>query len=196
MSNRGCSVHSLLILLRPRRCRATSSSQTGRAFELAWVPGSARVPRMAPEFRRKQLPHLVPGWINPLSEAYFITINCIPRGRNQLATPGAWGALLEAIGFRESRGDWKWRLILAMPDHLHGIVTFEQRAYLSRDIASCKRWLATKAGFVWQDGYFEHRLRSRECAEEKAGYIRMNPVRAGLVENPDSWPYKRDWKSA
>lgn len=33
----------------------------------------------------------------------------------------------------------------------------------------------------WQRDFFDHRLRSIESAAEKAQYIRMNPVRAGLV---------------
>lgn len=55
--------------------------------------------------------------------------------------------------------------------------------------------MATKYGIQWQDGFFDHRLRTDESAAEKGNYIRMNPVRAGLVENPEAWPYQRDWKT-
>lgn len=148
-----------------------------------------------PDFRRSQLPHDVPSWIDPTQESFFITINCLPRHQNQLAKPDVWAELIESIGFREQRGEWNWRLILAMPDHLHGIVTFPNQFEPGRSISGWKRWLSTKAQVKWQDGYFDHRLRSLESACEKADYIRMNPVRAGLVEAPSEWPYVRDWKA-
>jgi hypothetical protein len=37
--------------------------------------------------------------------------------------------------------------------------------------------------------FFDHRVRSEESLEEKACYIRLNPVRAGLITCPDDWPY-------
>jgi REP element-mobilizing transposase RayT len=148
-----------------------------------------------PDFRRSSLPHDVPHWIDPTQEAFFITLNCQPRACNQLAKPDIWNAILESITFREQRGDWKWALILAMPDHLHGIVTFPQRFFMRKSIADWKRWLASQHAIIWQDGFFDHRLRSMESAAQKADYIRMNPVRAGIVEQPTDWPYIRDWKA-
>jgi len=145
-----------------------------------------------PDFTRKHLPHEVPCWIDPTQEAFFVTINCQPRGMNHLAKVEVWAEILQSIEFREQRGDWKWRLLLAMPDHLHGIVCFPERFHMRDTIAHWKRWLATKARIQWQDGFFDHRLRSIESACEKADYIRMNPTRAGLVAQPEDWPYKRE----
>ena len=143
------------------------------------------------DFRRKNLPHDPPGWIDPTQEAFFITINCLPRGTNQLAIDPVWEAMIETIEFREERGEWKWRLLLAMPDHLHGIVTFPDSFHMKKSIASWKRWLAKTHSIDWQRDFFDHRLRDVESAVEKANYIRMNPVRAGLVEHPQDWPYIR-----
>src|SRR5262249_44366034 len=42
-------------------------------------------------------------------------------------------------------------------------------------------------GPVWQDESFDHVLRSQESLEEKMEYIRMNPVRAGLVYKPGEY---------
>jgi REP element-mobilizing transposase RayT len=136
----------------------------------------------------------VPDWIDPTQEAFFITINCQPRGSNQLAKPEIWEAILESVAFREQRGDWNWKLLLAMPDHLHGIVTFPRQFQMRKAVSDWKRWLATRQSVSWQDGFFDHRLRSWESAVEKANYIRMNPVRAGLIEENEIWPYLRDWK--
>jgi len=53
-----------------------------------------------------------------------------------------------------------------------------------------KRWTASKGGFRWQKGFFDHRLRDHESARQKAEYILENPVRAGLAESADAWPYR------
>ena len=143
------------------------------------------------EFRRKQLPHDPPDWLDATQEAFFITINCLPRHTNQLAIPEIWKQLIESIEFREDRGDWKWKLVLAMPDHLHGIVIFPNSFFMKKHIASWKRWLAKEQGIQWQRDFFDHRLRSVESAVEKAHYIRNNPVRAGLVESAEDWPFVR-----
>lgn len=47
--------------------------------------------------------------------------------------------------------------------------------------------LAGQAGPVWQDESFDHVLRSDESLHRKADYIRMNPVRRGLVVQPEEY---------
>jgi putative transposase len=42
----------------------------------------------------------------------------------------------------------------------------------------------------WQEGFFDHLLRSSESYSEKWQYVRMNPVRAGLSREPEDWPYQ------
>ena len=45
------------------------------------------------------------------------------------------------------------------------------------------------SGRAWQAGFFDHVLRNGESYGEKWNYVRMNPVRAGLVEQVEEWPY-------
>jgi REP element-mobilizing transposase RayT len=42
---------------------------------------------------------------------------------------------------------------------------------------------------AWQRGFFDHVLRSDESYAQKWNYARENPVRAGLVDNADDWPF-------
>ena len=44
-------------------------------------------------------------------------------------------------------------------------------------------------GPVWQDESFDHVLRQQESFNEKLEYIRQNPVRRRLVENPEDYPW-------
>ncbi|MCX6873488.1 MAG: hypothetical protein NTW21_06730 [Verrucomicrobia bacterium] len=41
----------------------------------------------------------------------------------------------------------------------------------------------------WQKGFFDHLIRSGESHAEKWKYVRENPVRVGLVEQAEAWPY-------
>jgi len=45
-------------------------------------------------------------------------------------------------------------------------------------------------GKAWQSGFFDHALRGRESYSEKWDYVRLNPVRAGLVSKPEEWKLK------
>ena len=83
-----------------------------------------------------------------------------------------------------------------MPDHVHLFVRGGPEFVLSRWITSLKQILAKAAppesggGKPWQEGFFDHKLRSDESMAEKWDYIRQNPVRAGLVVRFEDWPYQ------
>ena len=49
---------------------------------------------------------------------------------------------------------------------------------------------ATKKRPLWQPGFFDHVLRNDESYSQKWEYVRQNPVRAGLVDRADEWPYQ------
>ncbi len=40
---------------------------------------------------------------------------------------------------------------------------------------------------IWQAEFFDHLLRSQESYGQKWEYVRQNPLRAGLVQNPEDW---------
>jgi putative transposase len=90
-----------------------------------------------------------------------------------------------------------------MPDHLHLLATPRDRGASVAAFAKWfKRWFnATssdcgssvsdgKDAWQWQEGCFDRLLRSDESLTSKWTYIRQNPVRAGLVADPDDWPYQ------
>ena len=120
---------------------------------------------------------------------YFITICTMPRGKNQLCHPDIAKPLWESLDFRQQRGEWWVHLLLFMPDHVHALMSFARTPGLRRSISQWKGYASRKFGVSWQDGFFDHRLRNDENFQEKANYIRMNPVRAGLVARPEEWPH-------
>jgi putative transposase len=86
-------------------------------------------------------------------------------------------------------GKWWMDLFLAMPDHWHALASFQDAGGMEKVLRDWKRFVARSTGVAWQDGFFEHRLRSQKSADEKWHYLRLNPVRKGLVTNPEDWPY-------
>ena len=76
-----------------------------------------------------------------------------------------------------------------MPDHLHMLVSFPRDAAMKAVIAGWKEIVAKKESVRWQRDFFDHRLRATESYEEKAHYIRMNPVRRNLAPTSDAWSF-------
>ena len=142
----------------------------------------------APE--RKTLPHMVPLWVDPQKEIYFITINCVERGRNQLALPAVSESLFETVRDRQEKLLWWPHVFLLMPDHLHALLSFPPSGKpLQQVVSKWKEWTAKQCGIRWQRDFFEHRLRQEESRREKAEYILQNPVRKQLVSRPEEWPF-------
>jgi putative transposase len=76
-----------------------------------------------------------------------------------------------------------------MPDHVHLLVSFGDTASYQKIIGDWKRWITKQHGVEWQENFFEHRLRNDENAQTKWQYLRENPVRAGLVDSAEKWPW-------
>jgi REP-associated tyrosine transposase len=76
-----------------------------------------------------------------------------------------------------------------MPDHLHMLIGIAGDAELSKLIRDFKRAAARFGKIDWQRNFFDHRLRHDESEDEKAAYLRANPVRAGLTREEETWPF-------
>ncbi len=83
---------------------------------------------------------------------------------------------------------------MLMPDHLHLLASPLDRGNSPRDFSKwLKRWFnedIVHPDWKWQEGVFDHLLRSDESAHEKWLYLRENPVRAGLVADWRDWPFQ------
>ena len=139
---------------------------------------------------RKVLPHEIPSWV-PSGSNYFITICCDPSGKNQLCHKDTADSLLATVDHYQQLQKWWVHLFLLMPDHLHAIISFSKEEGMRKTVGQWKRYASGSFGIQWQRGFFDHRLRSDESFDEKAFYIRQNPVRAGLVADSKDWTYCR-----
>jgi putative transposase len=85
---------------------------------------------------------------------------------------------------------------IILPDHVHLFVCGDPQFVLANWIGALKQSLAGAAnqsksgGQIWQEGFFDHLLRSDESMSRKWNYIRENALRAGLVDRAEDWPYQ------
>jgi putative transposase len=139
-----------------------------------------------------KLHHEVPHWVEP--GALFHIRIALDRSKEQraLTEPDLARRLISSAGFYEEQQRWHITLFLLMPDHLHALLSLARDASMSRVIGDWKHFHSRKHGVIWQDGYFDHRLRDDERGEqlsEKMNYIRQNPVAAGLCTPAEEWPW-------
>ena len=109
---------------------------------------------------RKKIPHIVPQWVSDGSW-FFITIKCVPPGKNQLCQAGVGEGILAAMAYNHKKLVWHCRLCLLMPDHLHGIIAFPREPGMATTIRNWKKFTTIKHGIEWQRDFFDHRLRDR-----------------------------------
>ena len=140
---------------------------------------------------RKRLPHEIPSWVKQ-GARHFITINCQHRIGRPLLLEDVAKALMKSAAYYEQLGHWHLWLLVIMPDHLHFIATFNLDHGIRNVVRAWKSHHAKQLGIEWQSGFFEHRLRNDAEFVEKLHYIRWNPVRKGLVQTPEAWPYVLD----
>ena len=125
---------------------------------------------------------------------YFVTF-CTYRRRLLLASDRTHVAFVE-FGRRASNFNIAVGRYVLMPDHVHLFVSGDEGFVLGRWVGELKQALARanswskSSGQLWQEGFFDHVLRSDESMSEKWEYIRQNPVRAALVNDPEDWPYQ------
>ena len=83
-----------------------------------------------------------------------------------------------------------------MPDHLHFLVS-PRRDGISvltftdqfKGKTTNRSWKVGWQGKLWQPRYYDHIVRAEEDLLAIAQYILVNPVRKGLVEQAEEWPW-------
>lgn len=93
---------------------------------------------------------------------------------------------------------------VVMPDHLHLLiqtlgtnVSECMRSFKTNTSREINRYLSRTAGvdtrgtnkFQWHARFYDHIIRNAKDFATHLEYIRNNPVRAGLVEHPEGYPY-------
>ena len=86
---------------------------------------------------------------------------------------------------------------VVMPNHVHLLVRMYPGTLLGEMVASWKgytsRRFVVEAGVAvkprWQRGYWDRFMRNEKHYRDTVRYIVNNPVKAGLVQRAEEWPY-------
>lgn len=99
--------------------------------------------------------------------------------------------LMETLAHYREQRKFLLHEFVIMPDHIHLLLTPAHEISLERAVQFIKGGFSfrLKNGHVWQASFTNHRITDDEDYERHRNYIRMNPVRARLVERPEAYPY-------
>ncbi|MFC3181336.1 REP-associated tyrosine transposase [Cypionkella sinensis] len=103
--------------------------------------------------------------------------------------------LRQAVRVTRAERPFDIKAWVVMPDHLHTIWTLPEA-----DCDAAGRWHRIKTRFsaslprksqtgVWQRRFWQHRIRDAADLNLHMRSCQMDPVRHGLVDVPEAWPY-------
>jgi putative transposase len=144
----------------------------------------------SPELRQRRHPAKGVFIFRGQATIVFVTV-CSRCRKSDLANAVVHDGLLRAWNKADR---WVIGAYMIMPDHIHFFCspldeTMEIEKWMTFWKRQLKRVLGENAPQFQIDG-FHHRLRGEESYTEKWEYVRANPVRAGLVEKAEDWPYQ------
>ena len=124
---------------------------------------------------------------------HFVTFSCYRR-QALLDTPRAKGSFEQTL---ERVRRWYGLYVagyVVMPEHVHLLISEPERSKLAVAIQMLKQITAHDLGIIegrsfWQTRYYDFNVRTEKKHVEKLRYIHRNPVRRGLVEKPEDWPW-------
>ena len=124
---------------------------------------------------------------------HFLTFSCYRRAP-LLGTPRSRDIFEQTL---ERTRHWYGFYVagyVVMPEHVHLLITEPERAKLSVALQMLKQNVAhqlrgPEGGIFWQPRYYDFNVWSQPKRIEKLRYIHRNPVKRGLVEEPQDWPW-------
>ena len=126
-----------------------------------------------------------------MDRTFFITSVTAQR-RTLFQNTSAADLLVDVFLHYRAQGKYQLHDLVIMPDHFHALITPSMEISLERAVEFVKGGFSfrLKSRFpVWQASFTNHRIRDDADFEGHREYIRMNPVRAGLVRKPEEYPY-------
>ena len=120
-----------------------------------------------------------------------------PNGPRWLSQPEIAEMFTEAILYGEKAGKYALHAFVVMPNHVHVVLqpTFRLPAvtqWLKSRTGRVANRMLGRAGAFWLDESYDRVIRDSAELYKTIDYVHRNPVRAGLVEHPEDWP----WSSA
>jgi len=100
----------------------------------------------------------------------------------------------------DQANDWRVPVAVIMPNHIHFLLepkAADHAASLRETVRHLKgraarraNQLLERAGAFWQRDWFDRWMRDETETAKVVDYIRLNPVKAGLVARPEDWAWR------
>jgi len=126
---------------------------------------------------------------------YFITA-CAHMQQNLFQRDQVARLMAATLLKYRDAGEFELHEYVVMPNHIHLLLSVKPEQQLSRVIQLIKggfshslRENGMVMRTVWERRYYDRRVRDANEFAEFAHYIRENPVRKGLVERAEDYPY-------
>lgn len=136
--------------------------------------------------------------------SHFITFSCYHR-RPLLAEMHMQDAFLSALEQARRRFSMRVFGYVVMPEHVHLLVSEPPGEMLGRAMQVLKMKVSIEARKLgkraagdspfWLTRYFDHGVRNNAGFVTQLRYIHRNPVKRGLCQAPEDWPWSsfRAW---
>ena len=128
---------------------------------------------------------------------FFITTN-LNQGERPFRDV-EYEIILETIAKSRKRLGFLFCGYVLMPDHWHALIATQHPLTISDVLQDIKRVSSLKInrlrktrGSRWQHQFWDRFVRHSKEFAERVEYMHYNPVRKGLEERPEQWP----WSSA
>jgi putative transposase len=127
--------------------------------------------------------------------AFFVTTNT-SMGRRLLQSERNAMLLIDVLRSNVATGKFQLHDFVIMPDHLHLLMTLQGNVTVEKAMQLIKGGFSYRLkkdfgyrGEVWQRGFSDVRIRDGQSFSQHRAYIFQNPVKAGLVDSAEDWPY-------
>jgi putative transposase len=127
--------------------------------------------------------------------SYFVTTKA-SQNRALFRVTEVAETVVQTLEHYRQRGEYLLHEYVLMPDHLHVMITPSSTNSLEKAMQFIKGGNSYRLNHqrvqkinLWNAGFHDWTIRDGTDWDAKAEYIRLNPVKAGLVERPEDWPY-------
>ncbi|MGB8259846.1 MAG: transposase [Terracidiphilus sp.] len=126
----------------------------------------------------------------------FFTTTRTAAGRSLFQTERMALLFIDVLRAQMRSGKMRIHDFVVMPNHVHILLTVPAETTLEKAMQLIKGGFSFRAGKelgfkgeVWQRGYSDVLVDNEVSFEQHREYIANNPVKAGLVQSPDEYPY-------
>jgi len=123
---------------------------------------------------------------------HFITFSCFHR-LPLLLNSGSKDTVEAVLETTRARYSLQLYAYVLMPEHVHLLLNEPPQMPLAQFVKSLKQMTSRKLknglSAFWQDRYYDRNIYDNHSASEVIDYIHFNPVKRGLILNPEDWQW-------